>query len=297
MQIEYLKIFTEIASAKSISKVANSSHITQPALSQQIQKLEESLGHKLLERSNRGVELTDAGKIVEKYAKIIVKAFEDILEDLENLSDYSTVKIFASPSMATYALPCTMYLIKEQFPNYTLNLTSEFSAAIEQNVAGDICQVGFIHGKPADPSLMFSKVGTDRLVAVAAQDFAIPGVITLKDLVKHPLIMLTDRFEERKYLNNYLAQKGISPDKCNIVMNLDSIESVKATILKGYGLSFIPYISIKKELYTKELKEINVTDFNLNYDIYIIYKKEMDSSKSSKALVQYIKKVGEKSFC
>ena len=82
MNIEYLRFFYEVASVKSISKVANNSHISQPALSQQIHKLEDNLGYKLLDRSNKGVQLTEAGKIVEKYAKNITMEQECIMYDL-----------------------------------------------------------------------------------------------------------------------------------------------------------------------------------------------------------------------
>ena len=68
MHIECFAYFYKVAMAKSISKVASSSHISQSALSQQIQKLEESLDQKLLIRSNKGVELTEVGNIVLKYS-------------------------------------------------------------------------------------------------------------------------------------------------------------------------------------------------------------------------------------
>jgi DNA-binding transcriptional LysR family regulator len=297
MHIEYLKYFYEVASVKSISKIANSSHISQPALSQQIQKLEDSMGHKLLERSNKGVELTEAGKIVEKYARIIIKAYDNIIEDLSNMGDCNTIRILASPSVAAYALPCTVYMVKEQFANYKINLSSEVTSEIEQNVLNDICQIGFIHGKPSDSSLVYDKVGSDRLVPIASHELNLKEVMEIKDLVKQPLIMMTDKFEERKILNSYMLKKGFNFENCNVVFNLDSIESVKAAVTKGYGISIVPYISVKKELYSKQLKEIAVPDFKLYYDIYIIYKKEMDACRGSRALIQYIKKVGEKSFC
>lgn len=298
MHIEYLKTFYEVASAKSISKVANNSHISQPALSQQIQRLEDCMGFKLLERSNKGVELTEAGRVVERYARHLIKAYDNMVEDLDNIrKNNSTIRISACPIVATYALPCTIYKVKEQFPNYNFSLTSDFSDVVEQNVVNDICHIGFIHGKPSDCALAYSKVGTDRFIPVASQDLNISQNIYLKDLFKHPLIMLFERFKERKLLNEYLSNSGHDLEKCNILFNLDSTESVKSTVIKGYGLSFLPYISIKKELYTRQLKEIKVLDFDLSYDIYIIYKKERDTCINTRELIQYLKKVGEKSFC
>ncbi|MDF2593542.1 MAG: hypothetical protein K0S75_3008, partial [Clostridia bacterium] len=78
---------------------------------------------------------------------------------------------------------------------------------------------------------------------------------------------------------------------------LDSTESVKSSVIKGHGVSFLPYIAIKKELYTKQLKIINVCDMDLKYDIYITYKRNADMNKNVKDFIHLLKEVGEKSFC
>lgn len=298
MHIEYLKYFCEVASIRSISKVAINSHISQPALSQQIQRLEDSLGYKLLERSNKGVELTEAGLIVSKYAKNLIKAYDNMTEDLAAINKRNgTIRIEACPTMATYALPCTIYKIKERFPNCDYNLTSNLSDAVESNILNDICDVGFIQGKPDDPSLVTSKIGTDRMVLTAADGFSIKDEISLEELRAYPLIMLHDKYMSRKQIDESFREKGLDYNNYNILFTLDSTESVKSSVLKGYGVSFLPYISIKKELYTKQLKVINVPDIDLTYDIYIVYKRSHDMNKRVKEFIHYLKEVGEKSFC
>ncbi|MEG1002905.1 MAG: LysR family transcriptional regulator, partial [Clostridium sp.] len=82
MQIDSLKYFYEVAELKSISKVANNSHISQPALSHQLSKLEKELGAKLFERSNRGVELTSQGEILYNYAKEIILSHNNLVEEI-----------------------------------------------------------------------------------------------------------------------------------------------------------------------------------------------------------------------
>ncbi len=298
MHIEYLKVFCDVTSAKSISKIAKNSHISQPALSQQIQRLEEDMGFTLLERSNKGVEMTEAGQIVDKYARQMLKAFDNMMEDLNNIrKNNKTIKIDASPIIATYALPCTIYEVKEKYPEYNFSLSSAFSEEVELNVVNDVCQVGFTHNKPTDKSLIYTMIGTDRLVPVASSAFRIKNGVKLNDLVRMKLIMLTGHFEERKTVNEYFKKNGIHPEDINVLFELDSIESVKSSVIKGHGISFLPYITIKKELYTKQLKEIDIPEFNLKYDIYMIYKKEQDACLKTKELIRYIKSVGEKSFC
>ncbi len=298
MHIEYLRLFSEVAYVRSISKVANHAHISQPALSQQIQRLEDSLGYKLLTRSNKGVELTQAGRIVEKYAKSLMRTYDMMIEDLNTVNESNnTIRIYATPSVATYALPCTIYKIKKVFPGYTFNLTSHASNEIEQSVDNDLCDVGFIQGRPHDCQLACAKVGVDRVVVVASQNFNIKQDIYCEDLLNYPLILLHGNHKARKELNNYFIDLGYNPNDYNILFSLDSTESIKSSVAKGYGLSFLPYISVKKELYTKQLKEINVLDFDMVYEIYIIYKRNKNMDKSVREFIQYIKKMGEKSFC
>ena len=107
MYIKSLKYFQEIAKIKSISKVANNSHISQPALSQQMQKLEDSLGTELFIRSNRGVQLTESGKILLKYADNIIRTYNKMLSDL-NDQESKEIKIEGEHTIATYCLPCAI---------------------------------------------------------------------------------------------------------------------------------------------------------------------------------------------
>lgn len=86
MHIETYELFYKVCLSKSITKVANESHISQSALSQQIQKLENSLGFQLLIRSNKGVELTKKGEIVLKYAENLVRTHQKMLQELNEPS-------------------------------------------------------------------------------------------------------------------------------------------------------------------------------------------------------------------
>lgn len=298
MNIEYLRYFYEVATMKSISKVASNSHISQPALSQQIQRLEEMLGHKLLIRSNKGVEVTESGKIVEKYSKNLLKTYENMVEDLNAISNnHITMRIDSSITLATYALPCTLYSVQEKFPGFVFNLSSKSSQDVEQSVLNDTCDVGFIYGKPEEEEISYTKVGTDRLVLIAQDKYHIEDQISLKELTKYPFIMLHEKLRDCRELDKSLSNHGYGMENFNTTLLLDSTESVKSAVLKGYGLSFVPYISVKKELYTKQLKEIKIIDFNMNFDIYLLYKKDQESYESVKTFIQYLKKIGEKSFC
>ena len=168
MHIESLQLFNKIAIEKSISKVAINSHISQPALSQQMQKLEESVDAKLFERSNKGIELTSAGKIMEAYSLQLTQIYENMLEDLGTLKNCSpTFRISAIPEVGMYGLPCTIKKIKKTLPSYSFNLSIMSSLEVEKQVKNNLADVGFIIGNSEDKSLISKAFRLDKILLVS----------------------------------------------------------------------------------------------------------------------------------
>lgn len=297
MHIEYLENFYKVATAGSISKVANDTHISQSALSQQISKLENDLNYTLLKRSNKGVELTEKGKIVYQYADNIVRTVNMMRQKLEESDNIAKdIKIEAFWTIANYSLPCVMYKVKKRFPHNNFEIKSNKSLDIEENIVNNICDLGVIYWKPKNPKLSSYKIGVDRLVLISTADYDIPDEIKLEDLSKYPLIMLNDYMDLTGMISKKMQKAGDHPESLNIMFKSDSVESVKASVLNKFGIGFIPYISIKKELYRKQIKLIQITDMVIEYEMYLIY----DENSKNKALndfTQYFKDIARKSLC
>lgn len=298
MHIESFDYFNKVAISKSISRVANSSHISQPALSQQLQRLEENLGYDLLIRSNKGVELTSKGKIVAKYSDNIVRTYEAMMENLkEDSMKNEIIKIEASWPIATYALPCVLYKIKKKFPHHNYELNSNATETIEENIRNNIASLGVIYGKPNNKSLDFYEIGNDNLVLVASKDYYIDEEINLEELLDHPLVLLQDKLNIEGNIMGKMKKTGEKNKKLNVLYKSDSTEAVKSSLFKGYGIAFLPYVSIKKELYEKQLKLIKIRDFSIQYKMYLINEKNSQVSESVKEFIEYFKKIGRKSLC
>ncbi|MBS4534151.1 LysR family transcriptional regulator [Clostridium sp. D2Q-14] len=298
MHIECFDYFHKVAMAKSISRVASSTHISQPALSQQLQKLEESLGYGLLIRSNKGVELTEKGKIVLKYADNIVRTYEAMIEHLkEDSKNNQTIKIEACWPIATYALPCVLYKIKKKFPYHNYELISNSFEVIEENIRNNIANIGVIYGKPSNKSLEYYEIGSDNLSLVAAYDYDIDDEVNFKDLLKHPFVLLHDKLNVEEAIIERIKEFGYTSNELNILYKSDSTESVKSSIFKGYGIAFLPYISVKKELYEKRLKLIEILDFSIQYNMYLINEKNSQLSEPVSEFIHYFKKIGKENLC
>jgi len=298
MHIESFDYFYQVAKTKSISKVAKNQHISQSALSQQIQKFEESLGVSLLERSNKGVSLTAAGEIVLKYSDNIIKVYNKMLDDLNSSAEAaSNVRIEANHSIVDYALPCTLYMIKEKYSYHNYELITGSAKDIKENIVNNICDVGFVYGNVSSPELDTEKVGTNIIHLIANADADVPDEISLDELQNYNLITLNDRFEIKRILKDELLKKGSRYDDLNFVFETDSIEALKSSIARGHGLGFITQISIKEELYRKKFKIVKIKDVQMDLEVYMISKKEEQKNKAVLEFISAFRLLGTNSFC
>ncbi|QOX62128.1 LysR family transcriptional regulator [Anoxybacterium hadale] len=297
LDIKSLDSFVKVADEKSISKVANQLYISQPALSLQIRKLEESFGHKLLIRTNKGVQLTDAGHILETHARSILKIYNQAFEEVNKLfGDRQVIRIDSNITLATYALPCAVYVAKSQpqFKDYYLDLTFSTVNPVEKNIISGISDLGYVHQKGEYQDIKYVKIGTDKMVLVAASNFPVPDRITVEELKQYHLIKLNDKFNERKLLSESLC---CSLKEFNVVLALDSTESVKTAVFKEFGMSFLPESSVSKELQTRILKEVVVEDLYDEYPIYLCYLKENEYNPRLKPFLDYLKMRKTMDFC
>ncbi|MBR0597920.1 LysR family transcriptional regulator [Sinanaerobacter chloroacetimidivorans] len=300
MDIKLLEYFVKISEEKSISKVAEFYYISQPALSLQIKKLEELYGHKLFTRNIKGVDLTEAGKILLTYSKNILQLYSQSLEELNRLhNSHQSVRIDANITLATYALPCMIFHVKSlpKFKDYYLDLTFSTVNSVENNILDGISDLGYVHNAKPNPGLVHYEIGHDRLVLAASSTFDIPKKISLEELKSYHLIEAYDKFQERLPLETSMSKYGYHLQDFHIAMTLHSTESVKTALFKGFGTSFLPYSSVKKEIQEGQLKEVLVTDFQEDYPVYLVYLKENENNPRLALLIKHLKKIKNSQFC
>ncbi|CCU78072.1 Transcriptional regulator [Halanaerobium saccharolyticum subsp. saccharolyticum DSM 6643] len=292
MHIESFKYFQQIAKLQSISKVANNSHISQPALSQQIQKLEDSLDKKLFIRSNRGVELTESGKIVQKYADNMIRTYNKMLSDL-NDQESKEIKIEGEHTIATYCLPCAILNMNFKFPNHKYNLVSASSDKIEQDVLSDICEVGFTTKPSQAENLISEKVINEKVVLISPPAFDLPEKIKLEEVLDHKFVILKEDCIIKDNFKNSIEDLGIDFSEVEVISRLDSTEAIKTLVRKGYGVAFVPYNAVRDEFSANEINVSRITDYDLDYDIYMINKKAKFISDEVKEFIANFKKLGK----
>jgi len=287
-----------IAKAGNISSVAKAVHLSQSALSQQIQRLEADFNKSLLIRSNKGVRLTPEGKTVYKFADNILRTYDHMMEEIETESKKNIIiKIEAPSSLADYALPCTMIKANDKYHSHKYELTSNTSYEIMQNVSNNICDVGFSYMGNAHghSGVLSQKAGTNRIILVARNDESTPDSLSPQDLIDVCLITLTGKNDINELIFNKLEKLDISKKALNCNLRVEGIVGAKMMILRGYGMAFLPYISVKEELYKKQFKEVTISNLDIDLDIFLLYKKIHTEHVND--FLEWFEKNGEASFC
>ena len=301
MNINYLMAFIETVKQNSISKASKNLHMTQSALSQQLHAVEKSINVDLLQRSNRGVILTAEGEVVVSYAEAIINLYENMLKDLDQLrkDELKEIKIASCNCVGEYLIPCTIYSYKKQHQNVTFSLKSDITKNVMNNIIDCSADVGFIDGKARHEALECINICNNKLVVIYSnKNKAIKNPsILVKELFYMPMILTHQGSGLRGIIEELIASMGIDRRKVKVEMELDTLESIKAAVSADYGISIVPYSSVKKEILNNMLGSLQFDELNSLCNISMIYNKIRSEQPHVKEFIEFVKKFGQETFC
>ena len=227
MILRHIKYFLAVAEHQSFTRAAASLYVSQPALSQQIKQLEESLETTLFDRSGRQVKLTDAGEVYARYAH---KALQDLeegrraLHDVQNLSR-GALRIAITPTFTTYLIGPLIKTFHNLHPNITLSVQEMSQEQMEKQLLDDEFDVGiaFAEVHSADIETQTLLVETLALVVNKDHPLAKYQAIDLQTLSEQSLVLLSHEFVTRGQIEHYCHQHGIKPQ---VLMEANSLSAV-----------------------------------------------------------------------
>jgi len=296
MNLQYLRSFYVTVKLNSISKAAKHLHLTQPGLSMQIQNLEKDLGATLLIRSNKGVELTDAGKIVFDYADTILSMKDNIERDIKSLQHKKKELILGScKALGEYALPCSIYVYKQDFKDVDINLEISNTEGVIKNLLDRTINIGIIHGDIKTKNIKTELIASDPLLLVTSLPI-LKDKITIDEFKKLPLIFRESGSGTYKTIKDALMMHDIKIDDLNIIYELNSMEAIKTSVLSGKGISFIQELSVKRNLKDGDLREIKVEGLEIYSQFYLAYREDYEFNYYEKEFINFIKS-SRRGFC
>ncbi|MBF0118612.1 MAG: LysR family transcriptional regulator [Desulfobacterales bacterium] len=297
ISIQQLESFFYLMGERSFSRAAKKMFVTQPSLTKQIKNLEAAVGEKLVNREDRSVTLTEQGKIVYDYAKKVLSLREEVKEKIIRIkkNDTGSIEISASTIPANYILPRVLSEFRISYPNIQFYLRQSNSEEVIDMIISGRSEIGFI-GKNISNSKLYTKsVWKDKLVLIVPKKhpFIKREFITIGELLKEPYIAREKGSASREVFESYLKEnKGITC-RLNTICELGSSEAIKEAVIAGLGVSIISRNAVYRELFQGIINEIPINDLNLERNIYLIYRRQLDLMKHHKVFIEFIEGVSK----
>lgn len=288
MDIKHLQYFIEVSRMKSFSKAAEHLYVTQPTISKMIRNLERELGVSLFARTNKSVELTDAGEVIFEQAKVIDKAFKDLEFQLENLTDLKkgNIHIGLPPMIGSLYFPDIIGGFHDRYPDITIRLFEVGSKRIEDEISKGDLDIGVVvlpvNEKVFD-SFSFEKEEI-KLVVSASHRFADLKEIELSQLKDENFILFNDDFALHSRIISSCASAGFQPNIISESSQWDFIGKMAASKL---GIALMPE-SICRDL-TSDVSILSVSDPSIHWELAVIWLKDAYLSYAGREWLKYAK--------
>lgn len=289
MDITLLRTFIVLAEEGHMTRTAARLHLTQPAISTQLAKLEEDLGQHLFDRTPKGMVLTNAGQTLLPYAQEIISRLTDARRALDQLAGLHTgsLSIGGGATATTYLLPSLIGKFHEKNPAIRFFVREQPS----QNVVDDVylgkLDLGIVTlpiRPPTGVSTLSGKLEIehwveDELRLLVPQNHPLTDhhQVTWKELNGMSLVLFEAGSTVRSLIDEHIAKARVSVD---IVMELRSIESIKQMVAQGIGAAFVSQYALQNPE-----QAIRCTDPPLRRQLAFIYRSDRTQSVAARAFL------------
>ena len=286
VDFELYKVFYTVAKNKHMTKASKELHISQPAISQSIKKLEEQLGGTLFLRSNKGMELTEEGKMFYDYLKGAIELIKNAENDFTSFKDLSKgeVKIGCSTTLTKLLLLDPLKKFHRDYPNINIQIKNDLTSNLINDLKlGKLDFVIFNESDIKEKNLNLEKIAELKQGFIYNPDFFNDEIEDLDDLNKYPLILQKEESNSRKMLEYITTLNEV---KLIPKMEVVSQELVTEFTNIGFGIGFT-IIDLAKIKYNS-LKELKINKKIPNINIYLATNKSISLTFASKMILQYI---------
>lgn len=274
MNIENLKAFHRVAETGNFTQAARELFLTQPAISMQIQNLEQSLGVVLFERSCRRVSLTSEGEILYKYTQQIFGVLNDLKNAFQEIGNLQTgeLTLGATSIMGAYWLPFFVNSFHRRYPCIKIRLIIGNSHKLADLLQRGELEIGFAGSSSGHPNLRQHFLHREPMIMVAGKNSPLSEhrrVLHAKDIATETLLMREQGTRVTEKLSLWL-KKHAPRVAAPTVMTVDNMEVTKHMVVNGLGITALPRHAALAELESGDLVALPVKDFSMHTDYFLV---------------------------
>jgi len=291
MLARHIQYFIAVANHLSFTRAAAALHVSQPALSQQVRQLEESLGTTLFDRSGRTTRLTDAGEVYLRYAKRAAQELQEAKRAIDDLGDLSrgSLRVGVTPTFTSYLVGPLVEAFHGRYPNITLVVREIAQEAMEELLLADEVDVGiaFDSGHHLDLEAQALLVETLALVVGKQHPLATTASIGLEALNSESLILLSAEFATREQIDSYCRQHNIQP---HVQVEANTISALIEVVSRTTLSTLLPATIAQAH---EQLVAIELDPQRLQRTAVLMQRKGVYQTAAARAFVELAMKVAK----
>jgi len=282
MDVHDLQVFLAVATHLNFTHAGEKIRLSQPGVSARIRLLEEELGVKLFEQVGKKVALTEAGRILEPYARRVVMALEDVRQAIEEYQglERGSLRIGASTTPGIYLVPRLITQFKSQYPKMDIRLSIENTRRVEEGIVKNEFDLGFVGGHLINEEVEVVPWLRDEIVLMVPPGHRLARRKRIKwaDLSKEPFIFREPGSATRAVVEKQLQTRHLQVKE---VLELGNPEAVKQAVVSGLGVAFLSRFTVEAELKAKILVVKKVQELPLVRELRMIYRKGKHLSRAT----------------
>lgn len=290
MDTRQLAAFCAVVDRKSFSLAAEELGVTQPAVSLQIRSLEKRLGERLIDRSGRRVEPTEAGVRLYRSAQRMLSLEQQLLEEVSGGGDElrGRLEIGCSTGPGATVLPLLLCEFQDENPGVAISLSVNDTLHVIDLVAERRIELGVVGAAPRHRAVTFEPFFQDEIVLAVPPDHRLAGKkVKLDDLRSEAVILMQEGAGVRQMVEDELRAAGLRLRDLDVKLELGLQESVKAAVAAGHGVTFISRSSIEPELAAGSLAAATVEGLAPTREISLVRSTGRTPSRVAEAFVAF----------
>ena len=292
--LRQLKVFEAVARNLSFSRAAEELHLTQPAVSTQVRKLQEHAGLPLLEQLGKKVYLTPAGLQMLSFSREIIQKFHEAEEALSAFKGVAGGRLNVSViSAGDYFFPALLVAFAQRFPGVTLNFGVCNREELLQRLAENLTDLAVMVRPPpaAETDTVAVPFAPHPYVIVAAPSHPLAGRrrIPVARILQEPFIV---REKGSDTWNSMREGFGHCVGDLNIAMEIKSTETIKQAVIAGMGISFLSGHTNCRERQAGKLAILDVRGFPLMLNWYVVHRRTKRLPPVAQAFLRFLQDEG-----
>jgi LysR family transcriptional regulator, cyn operon transcriptional activator len=246
MELGQLRFFVTIAETRNFTDAALRLHVSQPALSYQIKRLENQLGARLFDRTSRHVALTLDGQVFLPLAhEVLSKAdeAERVMEERLGV-ERGEVTFGSVPSVGAYVVPPILATFKHSFPGIKVHLQEAGTSVLERSVVDGETDFAIVSTPEMPEALEITHMLAEELLLIVPPNSALAkrSSVSMRDLATEELILLTGAFTLTQQVFEFSHRAGFEP---RVAYEVGSLESMKSFVSNGLGVAIVPKLGLQ----------------------------------------------------